>query len=108
MRTSQDDLPMRPVTPDNFLKRNRAFACVQIPAVGRCQCSNSLVATQAHAGDVAAARIFALIFRGFAGGRHLHEARVEGGAYFDEVSLVGHDLIDVFVDHRNFVETGRQ
>ena len=106
VQSSQDDLPMRPVIPGNFLKRNRTLARVQTPAVGRCQCSKSLVATQAHAGDVAAARIFSSIFRGFAGGRHLYEARVEGGADFDEISLVGHDVIDVFVDHRDFVETG--
>jgi len=95
VQASQGDLPMQPVIPDNFLKRNRTIVRVQTRDVGRCQCSKSLVATQAHAGDVATARIFSSIFRGFAGGRHLYEARVEGGANFDETRLVGHDVIAV-------------
>jgi hypothetical protein len=108
VRISQDDLLSRFVISDNFLKADRAPACVQAPPLVEICAVKMLVCHAGACGDEVAARIFSSIFRGFAGGRHLYKAWVKGGADFDEVGLVGHDVIDVFVDHRDFVETGRQ
>ena len=41
----------------------------------------------------------------FSGWGHLDDARLESGEGLDEVGLRGHDVVDVLVDHRHFVES---
>ncbi len=48
-----------------------------------------------------------LIFGAFAGGGHFDEPGVELGEGFDEVGLSGHDGVDVFIGHGDFVQAGR-
>ena len=46
------------------------------------------------------------VLRALAGGGHFYEAGMEAGKGLDEIVLGGHDLVDVFIDHGDFVETG--